>query len=247
MQIVLGSVLFTFIVPQCLVLSRVLTYGPWNLKEWMRKWQKRWVSKTNEVPKILAGEKKMQFYIPVRPGSNIRCACEFWWRVVGLLFGGRKGFLRPASYKAWKKKPQKHSHRLNESVQLLAPVCKLTHCSPGCLCAHSSLYREDLMKSVRQISNDRKYKPPHTPAVWQEAWLPGDALQTCTDRLARPVLSPCHPASPSKIRLDVTNPSVQVLLGCRKCPWLNTNKGLCVRHMSPSKKCMFHQACAPPA
>lgn len=60
-------------------------------------------------------------------------------------------------------------------------------------------------------------------------------------------LHACHPASPSKIGSDVTHPSVPVLRGCRKCPWLNSNKGLCVRHMSPSKARVFHRACAPPA
>lgn len=53
------------------------------------------------------------------------------------------------------------------------------------------------------------------PAVWHEkiAWLClTDMAQPFTDKLAQPVLSPGHPASSSKIRLDGTNPTIQVIL-----------------------------------
>jgi hypothetical protein len=65
------------------------------------------------------------------------------------------------------------------------------------------------------------------PAVWleQTAWLGLIGMaQAFIDKLAQPVLCTCHPASPSKIRLDATNPSVQATLGFRKCPWFNINK-----------------------
>lgn len=48
---------------------------------------------------------------------------------------GDKGFLRPASYEAWKKKKNIETlHSLNASVQTLAPICKLTHSSSSYLC-----------------------------------------------------------------------------------------------------------------
>lgn len=81
---------------------------------------------------------------------------------------------------------------------------------------------------VKQISDDRKHKPSYIAAVWHEkiAWLClTDMVQPFIDKLAQPFLSPCHPASPSKIRLDVANPSVQVTLGPGKFPWFNVNKG----------------------
>lgn len=84
------------------------------------------------------------------------------------------------------------------------------------------------MKSVRQISDDRKYKRSYKAAVWPKkiAWLClTDMAQPFTDKLAQLVLSPGHPGSPSKIRLEVANPSVQIILGCGKFPWLNINKG----------------------
>lgn len=100
MQIVLSSVLLTLIVPQCLVLSGILMYG--TLKnECVNGRRGEWVKQMRSLKYL---QEKMQFYIPVRPGSNTRYAFEFWWIVVRWFWDGRKGFLRPASYKAWKKK-----------------------------------------------------------------------------------------------------------------------------------------------
>lgn len=77
------------------------------------------------------------------------------------------------------------------------------------------------------------------PAVWhdQTAWLCLRGMaQPFIDKLAQSVMSPGHPVSPSKIRLDAANPSVQVTLGFRKCPWLNINKGLiCGTYVAFSK------------
>lgn len=64
--------------------------------------------------------------------------------------------------------------------------------------------------------------------VWHKktAWLClTDMAQPFIDKLAQLVLSPCHPGSPSKIRLDAANPSVQIIPGCGKFPWHNINKG----------------------
>lgn len=88
------------------------------------------------------------------------------------------------------------------------------------------------------------------PAVWHEqtAWLCLTGMaQPFIDKLAQPVLSPGHPMSPSKIRLDAANPSVQVTLGFRKCPWLNINKGLiCETYAAFPKnvcftRCIYHR------
>lgn len=122
---------------------------------------------------------------------------------------------------------QNHTHCLNEKCSNISSYLQTdTLLSWLSLLIFKSL--QGLMKSVRQISDDRKYKPLYTPAVWHEkiAWLClTDMARSFIDKLTQPVLSPCHLASSSKIRLDVTNPSVQVILGCRKFSWLNINKG----------------------
>lgn len=64
----------------------------------------------------------------------------------------------------------------------------------------------------------------HTSQLLGLKRLSGCALQTW-HRHSLIVLSPCHPGNPSKIRLEVANPSVHIILGSGKFPWLNINKG----------------------
>lgn len=122
---------------------------------------------------------------------------------------------------------QNHTHCLNEKCSNISSYLQTdTLLSWLSLLIFKSL--QGLMKSVRQISDDRKYKLLYMPAVWHEkiAWLClKDMAWPFIHELAQPVLSPCHPASSSKIRLDVTNPSVQVIPGYKKFSWLNINKG----------------------
>lgn len=135
-------------------------------------------------------------------------------------------------------KKQDHTHCLNECVQTLAPICNLR--TP--LLAISVNIHVFTGPSEISEANFWRQEIQDMPAVWHEkiAWLcHTDVAQPFIDKLVQSVLSPCHPASSSKIRWDVTNPTIQVILGCRKFPWLNINKGLCVRHVSPSKNARF--------
>lgn len=165
----------------------------------------------------------------MRPGSNIYhyLYFQFWWPVVKRLFPlvakVSLGQL-PIKHENKLSKKQNHTHCLNECVQTLAPICNLR---TPLLVISVNLH---VFTGPPEISeaNFWRQEIQDMPAVWQEkiAWLcHTDVAQPFIDKLVQSVLSPHPPASSSKIRWDVTNPTIQVILGCRKFPWLNINKG----------------------
>lgn len=187
----------------------------------------------------------------MRPCSNIYPHLYFWVLMVScqkVIFFGGKGFLKPAFYKAGKNATKSHT-RLEQKCPNISSYLQ-TETLLSWLFLLILMSSQDLMKSVRQISDDGKYKPSYMPAVWHEkiAWLClTDMAQPFIDKLAQSVLSSCHPASASKIRLGVTNSSVPVTLSCGKYPWLNIYKGPMCETYVTSEKCLLHQTYSPPA
>lgn len=195
--------------------------------------------------------KKIHFWVlwDLVPSLPSLILLKFAWPVVKRLFllVAKQSLGQPPS--RHEKRPKNWRHNLNIVSKHQLPFAISQFSLLGISCNIQSLC--GVTKSVRQISSNRKYKPSYMPAVWHEqtAWLCLTGMaQPFTDKLAQPLLSPCHPVSPSKIRLDATNPSTQVILGFRNCPWLNIKKVACVQDICHlPKKSVLHQAHWPPA